>query len=95
MRIDLSAGADPVAAIRAATGESVVAVLHPGRTPLDVAQARAAIAPLAIERAPAMRVNAVLVEPGAEPAAVDAAAAFLDAAGSTTGQWIVVAPDRP
>lgn len=89
MRIDCAAGDDLVAMVRAATGDSVVVVIAP-RSPLDMALARAAIAPLAIERAPAMRVNAVVPGPAAEARDVDAAIAFLDRAQSTTGQILEV-----
>ena len=89
MTIVTAAPGDDVAAIvRAATGDSLVVVIEPGRDPLSAALAEAAIGPLAVERAPAMRVNAVT---GAGPSAdVAAMAAFLDAAGSTTGQVVQV-----
>lgn len=91
MRIVLAATDDPVAAARAAVGESVVLVFGPGRDPLAMAQALAAIGPLAIEAAPARRINAVNAMQGAMADDVDAAAAFLDQALSTTGQIITVA----
>ena len=90
MRIDVLSETDLVAAVRGTDGESIVLVIQPGREPLAQAQTLAAIAPLAIERAPATRVNAVVVLPSAAAADVDAAAAFLDSARSTTGQVIEV-----
>ena len=90
MRIDLSPEADIATAVRAAQGDSLVVVIAPGRDPLAQALAEAAIAPLAMERAPRMRVNAVIVGTDADPAAVDAAVAFLESATSTTGQALRV-----
>lgn len=89
MRIDLSASDDLVARVRAATGDSVVVVIAP-RDPLAMALARAAIGPLAVEHAPAMRVNAVVPVQGADPHDVDAAVAFLAGAPSTTGQVLEI-----
>lgn len=90
MRIDVGPGDDLVALVRATDVESLVMVIAAGGSPLWLAQAKAAIAPLAIEQAPRRRINAVVAGAGAAAADVDAAAAFLDAAGSTTGQWLAV-----
>ena len=90
MRIDLAPDDDIAAAVRAATGESVVVVILPGRDALGRAMARGAVAPLAIERAPAMRVNAIVAGADAAPADIAAAAAFLATACSTTGQVLEV-----
>ncbi len=79
---------DIAALVRAGVGDSLVVVIAPGRDALSAALAEAAIGPLAGERAPAMRGNAVGGD-GA-PADVDAMAAFLDGAGSTTGQVVRV-----
>lgn len=57
---------------------------------LAMALAKAAIGPLAVELAPATRVNAVVLEEGGDPADVDAAVAFLEQARSTTGQLIEI-----
>ena len=84
---------DVVATVRAAKDGSVVPVLDGGGAPLPLAMALAAIGPLAVERAPATRVNAVVAEPGASLADVAAAVAFLHAARSTTGQVLRV--DQP
>ena len=92
MRIAVAAGDDLVALVRAADGGSVVLVIA-AREPLAMAMARAAIAPLAIERAPGMRVNAVVPGVGADPRDVDAAVAFLEGAGSTTGQVLEVSSE--
>lgn len=59
---------------------------------LAMAQALAAIGPLAIELAPATRVNAIVPGEGADPADVDAAVVFLEHARSTTGQVIEITP---
>ncbi|KQM63393.1 hypothetical protein ASE75_13165 [Sphingomonas sp. Leaf17] len=91
MRVTLAAGDDPVAAVRAATAESVVLVFASDRDPVMMARDIAAIGPLAIESAPVRRVNAVIAGPGSAADAVDAAVVFLDQALSTTGQVITVA----
>lgn len=90
MRIDLFPQDDIAAVIRASSSESVVVVIHPGRDPVAQAQALAALSPLAIERAPGLRLNAVVVGDSATRASIAAAAVFLDAAASMTGQVIVV-----
>ncbi len=76
------------ARVRAATGDSLVVVIEPGRDPLSAALAEASIAPLAVEHAPGMRVNAVIA--GDTVADAEAMAAFLDGARSTTGQVVGV-----
>lgn len=83
---------DIAALVRAAAGESVLALLDPALDPLAMAQARAAIGPLAVERAPDTRVNALVAARDAEPGDVEAAARFLEGARSTTGQVIEVTP---
>jgi len=55
---------------------------------LDRALLRAAIGPLAVELAPAKRINAVDITRDAAEGDVIAAARFLATAGSTTGQLI-------
>ena len=57
---------------------------------LATARARAAIGPLAVERAPGVRVNAVVMGADADPEQVEAAARFLEGARSTTGQVLEV-----
>lgn len=81
---------DWLATVRAASAESVVVVIAAGRDSLAVALARAAIAPLAIERAPTTRVNAVVPGVAADAADVQAAVDFLESASSTTGQIIAI-----
>ncbi|WP_174286403.1 Rossmann fold domain-containing protein [Sphingomonas bacterium] len=81
-------GDDIARIVRAASGESLVVVIEPGRDPLSAASVEASIAPLAVERAPGMRVNAVVGD-GAV-ADVAAMAGFLDTAASTTGQVVRV-----
>lgn len=90
MRLDLGVADDIAALVRAAKAESLAVAIAPGRDPLALAQARAAIGPLAIERAPATRVNAVLWSEGADPADIAAAIAFLERARSTTGQILEI-----
>lgn len=89
MRLDVAEAEDIVARVRAAMGDSLVVVIAP-QDALEMALARAAIGPLAIERAPGMRVNAVVPEQGAETRDVDAAIAFLEGARSTTGQVLEI-----
>lgn len=92
VRLILESDGDIVSLIRSAKTESIVVVVQPSANALWTALARAAIPPLAIERAPGCRVNAVFAEEGARDADVDAAADFLDHARSTTGQIIDVRP---
>lgn len=90
MRLSVVIAEDVTMLVRSAPAAvSLTLLVVPGRDPLTLALLRAAVAPLAIERAPA-RVNAVLPDADADPADVDAAAAWLDAATSTTGQLIEV-----
>lgn len=89
MRLALATADDIAALVRAATGDSIVVVLAP-RDALEMMQARAAIGPLAVERAPGMRVNAVVPDQGADTRDVDAAIAFLEGARSTTGQVLEI-----
>lgn len=90
MRRTLVEGDDVATVVRGASGESLVLVIDAGWAPLALALAKAALAPLAIERAPAMRVNMVFAGEGADPAAVEGAIAFLERAVSTTGQLLEV-----
>jgi len=90
VRLILESDGDIVSLIRSAEAESIVVVVRPSANTLWTALARAAIPPLAIERAPGCRVNAVFAEEGAREDDADAAAVFLDHARSTTGQIIDV-----
>ena len=90
MLLKLAPGGDIAALVRDAAGESRVVLIPADLDALNMAQARAAIGPLAIELAPAVRVNAVVPAKGARQADVDAAVAFLEQARSTTGQLFVV-----
>jgi hypothetical protein len=91
VRLILEPGGDLAALVRGADAESVVAVVRRTSDGLAMAVARAAIGPLAVERAPACRVNAVFVENGAAADDVDAAVRFLESARSTTGQILDLA----
>lgn len=90
MRLMLEPGCDVAALVRGAVGHSRIVVIAATLDPLAMAQARAAIGPLALELAPATRVNAVVLAEGARPADVDAAVAFFEDAPSTTGQLIEI-----
>jgi hypothetical protein len=90
VRLTLGPGGDVAALVRGATGDSRVVVIPAVLDALAMAQARAAIGPLAIESAPATRVNAVVLAEGAHAADVEAAVAFLEQARSTTGQVIEI-----
>jgi hypothetical protein len=87
--VTLEPADDAVAVLRAAGGDSVVVVIRPGRDATAQAMARAAVAALALERAP-MRINALEPGEGTDPAAVDAAVAYLAAAPAVTGQVIAL-----
>jgi hypothetical protein len=89
MRRDLAAGEDAVAVARSDDSESLVLVVMPGRDAVSESQVRAAIGPLAVERAP-RRISAVLPSATADSAAVDAIVAFLESAASTTGQVVEI-----
>jgi hypothetical protein len=91
VRLTLELGGDLAALVRGADAESVVVVVRRTSDGLAMAVARAAIGPLAIERAPGGRVNAVFVEDGAAADDVDAAVRFLESARSTTGQILDLA----
>jgi hypothetical protein len=90
MRFDLGETDDVAVIVRSAAAESIVLVIAADWPPLVLAQLRASVAPLAIERAPDTRVNAVILGEGAGAAAVDAAIAFLESARSTTGQVLEI-----
>ena len=70
--------------------DSVLLLIPGDVTALDRALLRAAIGPLAIELAPAKRLNAVDIAAGAAPDDAVEAARFLAGAESTTGQLIEV-----
>lgn len=90
MRLVLAPGDDIAALVRRAHGESVVVVIPATLDPLAMAQARAAIGPLAVELAPGCRLNAVCPTVAADPVDVEAAIAFLEQARSTTGQLLEI-----
>jgi len=90
MRLDIGTGDDLVKLVRGAAAESLVVVIAPDLLPLSMATMRAAIEPLAIERAPHGRLNAVLPAATSDPAHVDAVVAFLERAASTTGQLLEI-----
>jgi len=91
----VSAGAgragEAVQQMRDAEAEFVLLLIDSPVPALDRAMLIAAIAPLAIDVAPHTRIGAIDVAAGADPDAVAAAARFLAAAGSTTGQILTVA----
>ncbi|BCA61828.1 hypothetical protein HMP09_1062 [Sphingomonas sp. HMP9] len=88
MLLILERGGDIATLVRGVAGGSRVVLIPATFDPLAMAQARAAIGPLAIELAPAVRVNAVVAPEGADPADVEAAVTFLENAPSTTGQLL-------
>lgn len=81
--------------LRETSGVEVLLVLiDPAMPAIDRAMLLAAIGPLAVERAPDTRINAIAVEAGAAPDDVIATARFLAGAGSTTGQVLIVKPEQ-
>lgn len=82
--------AQTVAAVRGATAEIVVLIVGDDLPAVERVMLIAALAPLAIERAPAGRLCAIDLASAADPADVDAAIAFLTDASSTTGQVLAV-----
>ena len=91
VRVTVGAGDDVVAFVRAAEAESVLVLLDPALDAIGAAQTRAAVEPLAVERAPVTRVNAVSAAADADPRDVEYAARYLEGAGSVTGQLLEVA----
>lgn len=83
-----AADGDAVAALRVASAASamVLLVIESTVSNLDKAMLLAAVGALAIELAPAGRIAALDLGEGADSGDVVAAAAFLVAARSTTGQ---------
>ncbi|HXH17202.1 MAG TPA: hypothetical protein VNJ10_13840 [Sphingomonas sp.] len=82
---------DIAALVRGVSDESRVVLVLPTLDPLAMARVRASIGPLAVELAPAIRLNAVFPTDTAASADIDAAVAFLEQARSTTGQLLDVA----
>ncbi|WP_343528317.1 Rossmann fold domain-containing protein [Sphingomonas sp.] len=89
-RIDLSPLDDPSIVVAAHPGIDLVLVFLPGRDRLAQAIAEAAIGPLAVIAAPAVRINAVFPSAESSPAAIEAAVAYLSAAHAVTGQLLVL-----
>lgn len=83
-----------VAALQAAPpgGDLVLLVIESGVSALDRAMLVAAVGPLAQALAPVTRLAALDLADNAEPSDVVAAAEFLAAAGSTTGQVLRIVP---
>lgn len=72
--------------VRAAAGEAVLVVIEPGLGAVDEAAIVAALSPLALERAPGQRVNALLIRENATAESVGAATRYLAGAVAVTGQ---------
>ena len=75
----------------AARPEAILLVVTAGVAALDRALLRAALGPLAVAFAPAVRINALDVARQADQDDVVAAARYLAGAASTTGQWLEIA----
>lgn len=89
VRIQVASVEQAVSAVRGGGADAILLLFAPDLDPLDATLLRASLGPLAVEAAP-VRVNAILAHPGADPGAVEAAALFLEAARSTTGQLLEV-----
>ena len=63
-------------------------IIAPGRDSLSMTTVLATIRQLALERSPAMRINAVVATVGTNEADFAATVCFLDSAASITGQVI-------
>lgn len=85
---------DIVGEVRSAQGEIILLLIDSGVAALDRAMLIGAIGQLAIERAPATRIGTIDIVAGAAQKDVEAAARFLVTARSTTGQVLVVTPER-
>ncbi|WEK01756.1 MAG: hypothetical protein P0Y59_08805 [Candidatus Sphingomonas phytovorans] len=79
--------------LRAAEADIVLLLLDSSVPAIERAMLIAAIGPLAVELASYTRIGAIDVVAGAEEGDVAAAARFLAAARSTTGQILRVAPE--
>jgi hypothetical protein len=84
---------EAVQRIRAATADFILLLIESPVPALDRAMLVGAIGPLATELAPRTRIGAIDVTVGAHPDDVAAAARFLAAARSTTGQILTVAAE--
>ena len=86
--------ADGLPTLRAAGqgAATVLCVIGESVPKLDRALLIAAIGPLAVEFAPAVRIVALDLADGAHPDDVAAAAIFLTGAASTTGQLLHITP---
>lgn len=90
--IDAADLATMMAAVRAAPGDAAV-VIPAALPPIERALLIAAIAPLAVERAP-HRLNALDCGQGVAPAAIEAALTYLASADCTTGQLLALVADE-
>lgn len=91
VRLRIGSGNDAAALVRGAErAESILLFFDPALGVLETARARAAIGPLAVELAPATRVNALVPSADAHPEDVETAARFLEGARSTTGQVLEI-----
>lgn len=80
-----------VAGVRATAGaEAVLVVIEPGLGAVDAAAMLAALSPLALERAPEQRVNALVLGADAAATSVAAAIGYLAGATAVTGQVLRV-----
>ncbi len=86
----IGADADVLAALLAAPGPIVIAVIAAPPSAAARSYVRSAVALAAERRAPAVRVNAILATNASAPDAVSAAAAFLSGAEATTGQTLEI-----
>ena len=89
-RIDLAADTGWADALGAATGPVVTGVVRGPIAPPRLAMLRATVACVAAERAPAVRINAVVAGPNATAHGVAAAVTFLETAVATTGQTLEI-----
>ena len=84
--------AEIVSQLRKSGAGTVLLLIDSSVPTLDRAMLRAAIGPLAIERAPLARIGAIDIADGAAMADIVAAASYLVSARSTTGQILAVTP---
>ncbi|MDP1026756.1 hypothetical protein Q5H91_06000 [Sphingomonas sp. KR1UV-12] len=85
-RIDVASGENLAEQLRAGAPPVVTAVLTRPEAATEAALVGAVVAAVAAERAPEVRVNAVLIGDGASEADVAAATVFLAGAEAVTGQ---------
>lgn len=89
----IGAGDDAAAfarAVRDAAGPAVIVAVAADVPPVERAAMLAMVAPLALELAPARRLAAIAIGPGADTAAIEQCVHYLRDAPAVTGQIVAI-----